>query len=403
MRPIVFWVALSACSPANVPAPPPTPPPPPRFIQHHDLRQVLDEVIAIDKRDAWSSESCAMAIEKARYAEPEGRGFRSFVAGVVLDRCGRRDDAKKELTEAAVRLSKGSTEWATATLWLTLDELNGRGDAWLATAAERLHAIVVATQFRHADTLFELARVQLRLARHTGDDALREEARKNVMRTIAVDSAHAAARVELIRGFLEEAGVSEHVSSFAALPATTPRRRLALQRAGYVAESALKQFGDYAPLHYATGLVASASGAFERAADAFAKASELDPSLVEAHLALGSTFLQLRLAESAATAFRGALAQSPDRYEALLGLGVALRVGASAPGLEEAKKVVDKALALSPERPPAHFEAALIALARDDEGDARRHLKRFVALAGDVSSLDATRAHAVALLEEIGS
>lgn len=403
MRLLAFLVALSACTPATVHTPTPVPPGPPPIRRHYGLVQVLDEVIAIDKQNAWSPEICATAIEKARYAEPNARGLQNYVAGVVFDRCGRKEDAKKEMERAATQLSKGSPERATAMLWLTLGELNERGDPWLETAAERLRGIVVDVQFRHADVLLELARVQLRMSRQRGDDALREEARKNILRAIAVDSAQPALRVELVRYHLEEAGVPSLVSSVALAPEDSPRRRLALQRASIVAEGALKVFPEHAPLHYAKGRVASAQGIFDKAADAFAKAAELDPSLVEAHLALGSTFLQLRLVEPAVTAFRGALAHDAKRYEALLGLGIALRAGGTPAGLDEAVKLVERAMALAPERAPAHFEAALIALRRHSEANARRHLKRFVALAGDTPSLTAARQRAVALLEEIGS
>ena len=82
--------------------------------------------------------------------------------------------------------------------------------------------------------------------------------------------------------------------------------------------------------------------------------------------------------EEAARHFQEGLAREPGRVADLVGLGVA-RYKLNA--LDDAQGAFERALAKSPDLPPARLYLALIAVLRGDNAAADDHLARFLALA----------------------
>lgn len=123
----------------------------------------------------------------------------------------------------------------------------------------------------------------------------------------------------------------------------------------------------------------------------------LEPDQPTWAIGYGAVLLAQRRYADAARVHRQALEHAAKRYELLVGLSVALRGTKS--GYDAAQRAISTALATSPQRAPAYYEAGLLASATGREEDARRHLRRFVELAKDDPSLSSARERAEQLLE----
>jgi tetratricopeptide (TPR) repeat protein len=87
--------------------------------------------------------------------------------------------------------------------------------------------------------------------------------------------------------------------------------------------------------------------------------------------------------DEAASHFQESLARTPERLEALAGLGISrYKLGA----LDEAADALGRALAQAPGHPAARLYSALIALQRDDRKAAIEHLEVYRGVAPDASA-----------------
>lgn len=119
----------------------------------------------------------------------------------------------------------------------------------------------------------------------------------------------------------------------------------------------------FGPIHNTWGLVSLHRGYVVEALTHFERAFTVDPTLFEAWMNFGQITLSFRGYDDAGGAFRAALGLRANDYDALIGLGVALRGLAE---LDEAERTYELARQLDPQRPEAWFNLGV--LAQDHRG-----------------------------------
>jgi tetratricopeptide (TPR) repeat protein len=154
-----------------------------------------------------------------------------------------------------------------------------------------------------------------------------------------------------------------------------------------VCSQAQKIDADFAPLYNTWGLVDLRRARITDAAAKFRRALELDPKLLAAHMNYGRIALSFRAYDDARVAFEHALALQKDGFDALIGLGVALR---GLGRLDEAEARYAEAREREPERPEPDFNLGVLyqdfrSGSASDMQSARAHFQRF---------LDKARGHA---------
>jgi tetratricopeptide (TPR) repeat protein len=128
-----------------------------------------------------------------------------------------------------------------------------------------------------------------------------------------------------------------------------------------------------ASAHYNLGLAYTTSGRVKLAAEAYEKALELDPDLVEAWVNLGGVRLLHWDFQACLEANQEAVARQPDLVQAHFNMGQAyLYLNEPERLLECNKRVIE----LDRNHGAAHYFAAVAQLALDNLGAAERHLGR---------------------------
>lgn len=133
------------------------------------------------------------------------------------------------------------------------------------------------------------------------------------------------------------------------------KSRLALS--GLLLDKAGEIDNNFAPLHNARGRLLLEKDQVAQALVAFRRATELDPSLLEARMNVGNIVLDFRKWKDAETEFGAVLAASPKNYDALLGMGVAKR------GLKDfgaAEEFFNKAVGVDASRADAYFNLGVL-------------------------------------------
>jgi len=131
----------------------------------------------------------------------------------------------------------------------------------------------------------------------------------------------------------------------------------ALELAAVVCRQAELVDDTHAPIYNTWGMVDVARGRVVEALAKFERAYTLDPTMFEAWMNFGQITLSFRGYADAERAFRAALELRPRSYDALIGLGVALR-GLDRPG--EARERYLLARRIDPDRPEAWFNLGVL-------------------------------------------
>ncbi|HEX4955911.1 MAG TPA: tetratricopeptide repeat protein [Thermoanaerobaculia bacterium] len=148
----------------------------------------------------------------------------------------------------------------------------------------------------------------------------------------------------------------------------------------------------YAKAHANLGVVLAESGDLDGAREQLLAALAADPGLVSARLELARVYRVSGAREAAIAAYREVLARQPDEIGALIDLGALYQL-ALKPG--DARPLLERAVALAPENPLAHFDLAQAASELGDLAQAEASWRRVLELSpGDLAS-----ALAVAKLE----
>jgi len=122
----------------------------------------------------------------------------------------------------------------------------------------------------------------------------------------------------------------------------------------------------------------------DRAADAYRRCLDLDPSMAAAHTNLGNIYYRTGRTADARAHYERALALDPDQPEARYNLAnIHDREGQIDLAIAEYRRVV----ATCPEFPDAHFNLALALERVGSRVQAREHFERYIALDPDEKSL----------------
>ena len=380
-----FGAFVVSCAATPRPSPPPPLPPAPPRPAGEPASVIIPDLHAAEAEHRWDPQICGELLARIE-GSPDAEVL-LYPHAVVLDRCGRADQARGLMAEAA-ELDDQTTIATSARIWLVLDTLERKGDPFLDEAAEQLDWIIRNEGFQTSYALVALARIQRRQAIVTPSQAepRLEEAKRNLIRAVAVPESSATAWAELATFLLDRAS------------ADTRTAHLAMSQAHEVARAGLQHHPDSAIVRVVLGRIELARGDHEAARAAFAHAVERDGESADARVGLGHALLRLSRAEPAAEHFELALEREPDRYEALVGLATTQRLAGA---LDEADALLARARTTAPERPAAHFEVALVALAREGRvsQSVQAKLRRFLD-AGDDPALGPARELARALLRE---
>jgi tetratricopeptide (TPR) repeat protein len=333
------------------------------------FEQALAEFSVLDARGEFKPADCRRLAQAFLEADRESieRGGKPLAearydAGLSYQRCGLDPEARA-LFESA--LSVDSRHGPSRTE-VALDDFARTGA--VDEAITTLEDVVQASHFLDTSALVKLAALRLqRHGRHPNDAEL-EAAQKDIQRALAIDDRFMPAYNQLALLHLHRArqalGKGSEPSMSLASELSPGKRTQALDMAALVASQALEKNPRYAPLHNTAGLIAVELGDLHRAIESFERARSLAPGLLEASHNYAAVCLLTRSFERAESAYRATLSRSPNDYEALVGLSLALRGQAKGPAdaalLTAAEQALDRATALSPDRPEAYFNRALL-------------------------------------------
>ncbi len=312
-----------------------------------------------EEKGSWAQADCERIAELFGDAnEAQGGRFAEaiYMAGVSRARCGKQEEALEAYRDAL----RANPKFCRARAALGLHELR-RGNAG---KAEQMFRQAIKDDLRCTPAYVNLAIVQ----RSRGGASL-DEARKNLRRALAVDSAYLPAFNELALVFMAEAEAGKEQS---------------MDLAEIVCRQAQLLDKDYAPIYNTWGLIKMRRGDVNEALRFFGKARDLDPSMFEAHMNFGQVTLSFRGYEDAKAAFEKAVALRSGDYDAIIGLGAALR------GLEQydaAEAQYKKAQQIAPNRPESYYNLALLYQdykngTLQDFQAAKRYFEQFLAKAG---------------------
>ena len=348
-------------------------PPSPTTASRAKAREAFGEGLAAlrahDLANDWSDRACADTAA-AFLVAAGGQGAKGalearYDAGVAYQRC--RNDAEAKRIFAA--LLAAEPKFHRARVQLALYQLKQGGERALEGALSEMQRAVRDAEFKDSEALVQLAILQMR--RHSaradedGADDL-ERARKNLQRALAVDDGFMPAYNQLAIYYLERAReLAGHGRGPVAAASSQQRGdTAALELADLVVSQAIRRSAGYGPVYNTSGLVRAELGDLSGAAQAFAKARELDPRFFEAHMNYAAVNLQFRGFRQAEAGYRAALGLRPNEYEAHLGLALAIRAQIDdanlAARLGEALAELAAAERLDPTRPETFYNRAIL-------------------------------------------
>jgi Tfp pilus assembly protein PilF len=335
----------------------------------------LEEFVRNDKGGDWNEAKCRSVAEKfieASKTEESAAGkplpSSLYNAGVTYLRCGLQDEALQQFqaaTDADSGFHRGRAQMA-----LFDYQKSGDLDATIGT----LETVIRDAKFQTVEGLVGLAALQMeRNSDQSNEDGTDdfERAKKNIQRALAIDDGYMPAFNQLAIYYMESAkkksGTREQGRRRGLVVAGSKRVKVnqqQLELAALVASQAVQKNGNYAPIHNTAGLIQVQMDNFNGAVKSFAKARALDPKFFEAHMNYAAVNISFRGFAEAEKAYREAIKQRPDDYEAHLGLALALRgliddsnfekqVAATQKELDECKRV-DAA------RPEAYYNEAIL-------------------------------------------
>jgi tetratricopeptide (TPR) repeat protein len=324
---------------------------------------------AHDLAHDWSDRACADTaatfLGAAGERDAKGGLEARYDAGVAYQRC-RNDSEAKRLFAAILA---ADPKFHHARVQLALYQLEEGGERALESALGEVQRAVRDAEFKDSEALVQLAILQMRRrsarADDDGADDL-ERARKNLQRALAVDDGFMPAYNQLAIYYLERAKEQAGQGRGPVAAATSPRRAetAALDLADLVVSQAIRRTSGYGPVYNTSGLVRAELGDLSGAAQAFAKARELDPRFFEAHMNYAAVNLQFRGFRQAEAAYRAALVLRPTEYEAHLGLALAIRAQIDDTNLEprlgEALAELAAAERIDPSRPETYYNRAIL-------------------------------------------
>lgn len=333
-------------------------------------KEGLVEMERLDKiPNGWTEATCGATAKKfLDAASAQGGFFGSAVynAGASYHRCSNFAEARKHYKEVLDKNPK----FHRARVQLARFDLAEAGDAGLEKAVGEYQRAIQDSEFQNVEALVELARLQMRRNNNVADDDGANDyarAKKNLQRALAVDDAFMPAFNMLALYYLESAkqNAGQKRGKSARGQEKSKVDTQAIDLALLVASQGIRKNPNYASIHNTAGLIFVQSGDLNNAVRRFGTARQLDPNFFEAHMNFAAVNMLFRGFAKAEDAYRAALKQKPNDYDANLGLALALRgqIDTAPDGekkLAEAEGLITKAKGLDANRPEAYFNHAIL-------------------------------------------
>ncbi len=283
------------------------------------------------EKSGWNEATCdSVGKEFSRANREQGGRFAEalYMSGLVLDRCGKRDDALKLYNEALAVDAK----LCGARVGVGVSDFRAGREAQAFSTFER----AVRDDARCTEGYTNLAMMQMARSGASNEDAL-----NNLRRALAINATYLPAFNQMALLFLGRAQGNAKMLDLAAV----------------VCRQAQLINANYAPIYNTWGLINMRKQNVFDALRMFERASQLDSSIFEAHMNFGEITLGFRGYEDARKAFTKAVELKPKSYDAHVGLGAAMRGLGDAEG---AKKQYEEARAIDGSRPEAYFNLGLL-------------------------------------------
>jgi tetratricopeptide (TPR) repeat protein len=292
-----------------------------------------EAVAAFDaaEKSGWNESTCeSVGKEFSRTNREQGGRFAeaTYMVGLVMDRCGKRDEAVKQYNDALAIDPK----LCGARVGLGVADFRAGREAQAFSTFEK----AVRDDARCTEGYTNLAMMQMQRSGASNEDAL-----NNLRRALAINATYLPAFNQMALLFLGRAQGNAKMLDLAAV----------------VCRQAQLINANYAPIYNTWGLINMRKQNVFDALRMFERAAQLDPSMFEAHMNFGQITLGFRGYADARTAFGKAVELRPKNYDAHIGLGAALRGLNDAAG---AKTQYEEARAIDAGRPEAYFNLGLL-------------------------------------------
>jgi tetratricopeptide (TPR) repeat protein len=305
------------------------------------------------EKTGWNGSRCEEAAEKFVAAGKGKRADAFFNAGVAYQKCGKLADAERHYKQAlALDANYAPAMGALGELAFRAGRRDEAVRLWKQAIDKDARLEVTAARVNLAALAYEQIRATSVAATRA---QLEKEAIGHLQRTLAIDNDNIVAYTLMALIYMEG----------------SERNRNRLDVAELLITEGKKRNDRYAPLWNASGILKMKRGNVAKALEDFRQAVQLDPRLAEARMNVGQIVLSSRNYDEAETQFREVLAMERQSYEALIGLGVALRGQATvarAAGksgefdakIKEAEDTYNKAIAVDRNRPDAYYNLGLL-------------------------------------------
>jgi tetratricopeptide (TPR) repeat protein len=283
------------------------------------------------EKSGWNESLCESVSDDFKDANKEQNGKFAeaiYMAGLSLDRCGKRAEALAFYNQA----TEVDPKQCGARVGIGIDHfLNGREQQAYASFDRAVKDDAQCTEGYTNLAMMQMAR----------DGAKSEEALNNLRRALAIDAQYLPAFNQMALLFLGRAQDNTKMLDLAAV----------------VCRQAQLINPNYAPIYNTWGLINVRKENVFDALRMFEKAFQLDGTNFEALMNFGQITLSFRGYQDAKTAFEKAVALKAKNYDAHIGLGAALRGLGDAAG---AKAQYEEAKALANNRPEAYYNLGLL-------------------------------------------
>lgn len=283
------------------------------------------------EKGGWNSSSCDSVLEDFKDANSEQGGKFTeaiYMSGLVLDRCGRSEEALKLYNQALAIDPK----LCGARVGVGIDHFKNGRESQAYASFERS----VKDDARCTEGYVNLAMMQM-----AKSGASSEEALNNLRRALAIDAQYLPAFNQMALLFLGRAKDNAKMLDLAAV----------------VCRQAQLINPNYAPIYNTWGLINVKKENVFDALRMFERALQLDNTIFEATMNFGEITLSFRGYEDAKKAFERAVELKPKNYDARIGLGAALRGLNDAEG---AKNQYEEAKAIAATRPEAFYNLGIL-------------------------------------------
>lgn len=320
--------------------------------------EAVGQFLQIRQGGRWTTEQCnqiADAFQEVSEDTSDGIAEALYARGVTYQQCNLHDQARQAF-QAALELR---ADYPPALIQLGVYALVDGDDA----KAQQLFEKAYKADITAYEAYINLAILAFKRGNfRPGQQAAEGAADVLIGSALAVQADAVVALENLARFFFDYSQLSEANQRF---------RRFAL----LVCQYAITKNPNYAPIYNLRGLIFLAEENIRAAIGDFRKVIERDPDNFEAHMNYASLNLGFRGYAEAFRSYTEALRIRPDSYDALIGLGVAIRGLASEQESMEGEgeyiegtrytyamaiEKYEAAKRLDPARPEAYFNTALV-------------------------------------------